>query len=244
MKVSLLRRAGAELVGTYALVTAGCGAVVVNGATGAPTHLGVALTFGLVITVMIMAMGHLSGAHFNPAVTVAFAVARHFPWREVSSYVGAQLMGAVLGALTLRALFGGTSGLGATVPSGALTQSLLLEVLLSAVLMLVIVSVATDTRAVGQLAAIAIGGTVALDALWGGPVSGASMNPARSFGPALVGWEWTAHWIYWVAPVLGTTLGALLYTWLRDSAVESSSAGEVRGREVLAAGLGVDEVGF
>ncbi|HEY1014052.1 MAG TPA: aquaporin [Herpetosiphonaceae bacterium] len=215
MKPSLLRRAGAELIGTYALVTAGCGAVVVNSASQALTHVGVAATFGLIVMVMIAATGHLSGAHFNPAVTVAFALTRHFPWREVPAYAGGQLAGAVGGALTLRGLFGAAAGLGATVPSGSVGQSFGLEVLLSAVLMFVIVAVATDTRAVGQLAAAAIGGTVALEALWGGPVSGASMNPARSLGPALVAGVWEAQWLYLVAPFAGAALGALLYQALR-----------------------------
>src|SRR5689334_18519583 len=197
------RRAGAELVGTYALVTAGCGAIVVNSSTGALTHLGIALTFGLFIMVMIAATGHLSGAHFNPAVTTAFALSRHFPWRDVPLYISAQLLGAVGGALTLRALFGSVANLGATLPAGTAFQSFGLEILLTAVLMFVIISVATDTRAVGQLAALAIGATVALDALWGGPISGASMNPARSFGPALIVGVWQDHWVYWLGPLLG-----------------------------------------
>lgn len=212
---SLLRRAGAELIGTYALVTAGCGAIVVNSLTGALTHVGVALTFGLIIAVMIAATGHLSGAHFNPAVTLAFAVTRHFPWREVPLYVGGQIMGAVAGALTLQLLFGPVANLGATLPSGSAMQSFGLEILLTAVLMFVIIAVATDTRAVGELAALAIGFTVLLDAMWGGPISGASMNPARSFGPALISGAWTAHWVYWVGPILGAVIGALLYQFLR-----------------------------
>jgi aquaporin NIP len=216
---SLLLRACAELVGAYALVTAGCGAIIVEAQTGTLTHVGVALTFGLVIMVMIAATGHLSGAHFNPAVTVAFAVTRHFPWREVPAYVLGQLGGAVAGALTLRVLFGPVAELGATVPRGSAVQSLLLEVLLTAVLMFVIISVATDTRAVGQLAALAIGATVALDALWGGPISGASMNPARSFGPALVAGAWQDHWVYWIGPLVGACGGALLYQALRGSAI-------------------------
>jgi MIP family channel proteins len=209
------RRAGAELVGTYVLVTAGCGAIVVNTSTGALSHLGVAFTFGLIIMVMIAATGHLSGAHFNPAVSVAFALTRHFPWRDVPLYIGAQLLGAVGGALTLRALFGTVANLGATLPAGSALQSLGLEILLTAVLMFVIISVATDTRAVGQLAALAIGATVALDALWGGPISGASMNPARSFGPALIAGVWQDHWVYWLGPLLGAALGAYLYQFLR-----------------------------
>ena len=165
--------------------------------------------------VMIAAVGHLSGAHFNPAVTLAFAVTRHFSWRDVPSYLTGQIVGAVAGAAVLRGIFGLEAGLGVTLPSGSLSQAFGVETLLSGVLMFVIISVATDTRAVGELAAIAIGGTVALDALWGGPVTGASMNPARSFGPALVSGVWQAQWIYWLAPVLGAVLGASLYQSLR-----------------------------
>jgi aquaporin NIP len=222
----LLRRAGAEFVGVYALVAAGCGAIMVNTLTGALTHVGVAVTFGLVILVMIAATGHLSGAHFNPAVTLAFALIRHFPWREVPLYVGAQLLGATSGALTLLFLFGPVANLGATLPSGSVLQSLGLEILLTAVLMFVITSVATDTRAVGQLAALAIGATVTLDALWGGPISGASMNPARSFGPALVSGQWQAHWIYWVGPIVGACLGAGVYQLLRGERQAESRASE------------------
>ena len=215
MNAFLLRRAGAECIGTYALVTAGCGAVIVDHLTGALTHLGVAASFGLVILVMIAATGHLSGAHFNPAVTIAFGLTRHFPWRDVPLYLGAQLTGATLGALTLRLIFGPIAGLGATVPAGGARQSLILETLLTAVLMFVIMAVATDTRAVGELAAVAIGATVGLDALWGGPISGASMNPARSFGPALVSGVWQDHWIYWAGPVIGAAIGAVVYQCLR-----------------------------
>jgi MIP family channel proteins len=233
MNTSIVRRAGAELVGTYALVTAGCGAIMVNATSGALGHAGVAFTFGLIVMVMIAATGHLSGAHFNPAVTCAFALTRHFPWREVPWYVGGQLAGASAGALTLRGLFGVTANLGATLPSGSAAQSLGLEVLLTAVLMFVIIAVATDTRAVGQLAALAIGGTVALDALWGGPVSGASMNPARSFGPALVGGAWRDHWVYWVGPLLGACVGAFIYQWLRRPLPEPAIPADA-----IAAGVG------
>lgn len=212
---TLLRRAGAELVGTYALVTAGCGAMVVNSTSGALTHIGVAFTFGLIIMVMIAATGHLSGAHFNPAVTVAFALTRHFSWRDVPFYIGGQLLGGTAGAVTLRVLFGDVANLGATLPSAGASQSFGLEVVLTAFLMFVIMAVATDTRAVGQLAALAIGGTVALNALWGGPISGASMNPARSLGPALVAGVWRDQWLYLVAPLLGAAIGAWTYQLLR-----------------------------
>ena len=234
MTTSLLRRSGAELIGTYALVTAGCGAIIVNAASGALGHVGVAGTFGLIIMVIIAATGHLSGAHFNPAVTCAFALTRHFPWREVPAYVGGQVLGAVAGALTLRGLFGVTANLGATLPSGSAGQSLGLEVLLTAVLMFVIIAVATDTRAVGQLAALAIGGTVALDALWGGPISGASMNPARSFGPALVAGAWRDHWVYWIGPLAGATLGGLTYQWLRRPLPEPAIPADAPAAEARA----------
>ncbi len=212
----LLRQAGVECIGTYALVTAGCGAIMVNAQAGELGHVGVALTFGLIVLVMIAAVGHISGAHFNPAVTIAFAMTRHFPWRKVLIYVAAQIMGAVLGALTLRLLIGDIAGLGATLPSGSIGQSFGIEILLSAVLMFVIISVATDTKAQGAPAALAIGFTVALDALWGGPISGASMNPARSFAPAFVSGMWTNQWIYWLAPIIGTIIGAILYQLLRE----------------------------
>ncbi len=215
LQPSLLRRSSAELIGTYALVTAGCGAIMVNSITDTLGQVGVALTFGLIIVVMIAALGHLSGAHFNPAVTLAFALTRHFPWREVPAYIGAQLVGAIAASYSLLFLFGPVVNIGATLPAGSAIQSLFLEILLTSVLMFVIVAVATDTRAVGEMAAIAIGFTVALDALWGGPISGASMNPARSFGPALVSGAWQAHWIYWVGPIVGAVLGALLYQFVR-----------------------------
>ncbi len=213
---SLTRRATAELIGTYALVTAGCGAIMINAQTGALTHVGVAFTFGLIITVMIAAIGHISGAHFNPSVTIAFALTRHFAWRDVPVYIGSQLLGAVFGAVTLRLILGDVARLGVTLPAGSALQSFVLEILLTAVLMFVIIAVATDTKAVGETAALAIGFTVALDAMWGGPISGASMNPARSLGPALVAGIWSNQWIYALAPVIGASLGAAAYQLVRE----------------------------
>jgi len=215
--MELARRAVAEGIGTFGLVFAGCGAIVVNSETGGTIgHVGIAVTFGLIIMTMIYATGHISGAHFNPAVTAAFAVSRHFPWPHVPVYWAAQLLGAVLAALFLRMLFGNASTLGSTVPSGSDSQSFALELVLTFFLMFVIISVATDVRAVGQAAAIAIGGTVGLEAMFGGPVSGASMNPARSLGPALVSGTWESQWLYLAAPLIGAISGALTYQFIRS----------------------------
>jgi aquaporin NIP len=186
--LSLPRRAAAEGVAAFALV------------------------FGLVIMVMVYATGHLSGAHINPAVTLAFTVTRHFPARDAAAYVGAQLAGATLAALALLAIWPDQPAqLGATVPSVGVGSALAYEVVATALLMFVIVAVTTDTRAVGAGAAIAIGGAVALDALFGGPITGASMNPARSFGPALASGSWQDFWVYLAGPFAGAVLGAVAY---------------------------------
>ena len=211
----LARMLAAELVGTFALVFAGCGAIMVDAKTDALGHVGVAISFGLVIMVMIYAVGHISGAHFNPAVTFAFALSRHFPWPRLLSYWTAQLLGALLAAALLRGSLGNIANVGATLPSGSQAQSFLWELVLSFFLMFVTMAVGTDTRAVGEAAAIAIGGTVGLDAMFGGPISGASMNPARSVGPALVSGDLHALWLYILAPLVGATLGALLYQFVR-----------------------------
>ena len=210
---SLARRCLAEAFATFALVFAGCGAIVLDSERGGSLGaLGIAAAFGLVIMVMVYATGHLSGGHINPAVTFAFTLTRHLPLREAAVYVPAQLAGAVAGAVVLRLAWDGTpANLGATVPSVGVGAAFLYELLLTAFLMFVIMAVATDTRAVGAAAPIAIGGTVALDAIFGGGVTGASMNPARSFGPALVAWEWTDFWIYVLAPLAGAVMGGVLY---------------------------------
>jgi MIP family channel proteins len=205
----------AEAVGTFALVFAGAGAIVVDARTHTLGHVGVAITFGLVIMAMIYAVGHVSGAHFNPAVTFAFALTRHFPWPRAATYWAAQLSGALLAALLIRGSLGTDAHLGATLPSGSQAQSFVWELVLTFFLMFVIMAVATDTRAVGEAAAIAIGGTVGLDAMFGGPISGASMNPARSLGPALVGGDLHALWLYIAAPLIGAALGGLTYQFVR-----------------------------
>ena len=210
------RRLTAELVGTFALVFAGCGAVMVEAKTGALGHVGVAITFGLVIMAMIYAVGHISGAHLNPAVSLAFALNQHFPWTSLVGYWAAQLAGAFAAAAILRGSLGNIAHVGATLPSGSERQSFLWELVLTFFLMFVIMAVATDTRAVGEAAAIAIGGTVGLDAMFGGPISGASMNPARSIGPAFVSGDLHALWVYIAAPLLGAALGAAIYRFVRE----------------------------
>jgi MIP family channel proteins len=197
---------------------------MVDAKTGALGHVGVAITFGLVIMAMIYAVGHISGAHFNPAVTFAFALSRYFPWPRALTYWGAQLAGALAAAAILRGSLGNIAHVGATLPSGSQGQSFLWELVMTFFLMFVIMAVATDARAVGEAAAIAIGGTVGLDAMFGGPISGASMNPARSTGPAVVSGDLHALWLYLVAPLIGASLAALTYQFIRD---ETPRAGPV-----------------
>jgi aquaporin NIP len=212
----LLRRALAEALATFALVFAGCGAIVADHEGGRLGAVGVGIVFGLVIMAGVYATGHLSGAHINPAVTVAFTLMRHFPAREAAAYIAAQLTGAVSGALVLLAVWPSKPAhLGATMPNVAAGSAFVYELVLTAILMFVITAVATDTRAVGAAAAIAIGGAVGLDAIFGGPVTGASMNPARSLGPALVSGTWTHFWVYLAGPVVGAALGAGAYQLVR-----------------------------
>jgi aquaporin NIP len=229
----LARRALMEAIGTFALVVAGCGAAITDVThDGALGPVGVSIVFGLIIMVMVYAGGHLSGAHFNPSVTLAFTLGRHFPGRDAVLYIAAQLAGAVLGALLLLAAWPDhPAALGATVPSVGVGTGLLYEIVLTAFLMFVITAVATDTRAVGAAAAIAIGATVTLDALVGGPITGASMNPARSFGPALAAGQWQDFWIYVVGPPVGATLGVFAYQLVRGprpAVLPALDAGEAR----------------
>jgi aquaporin NIP len=222
----LVRALAAEAIGTFALVFAGCGAIMVDAKTGQLGHVGVAFSFGLVIMFGIYAVGHISGAHFNAAVTFAFALTRHFPWPRAFAYWGAQFVGAVAAAALLRASLGNIAKLGATFPSGSNGQSFLWETVMSAFLMFVILAVATDTRAVGEAAAIAIGGTIGLDAMFGGPISGASMNPMRSVGPGIVTGDLHAIWIYLLAPLVGTAIGGLTYQFVRGEQTRIASAGD------------------
>ncbi len=233
--LSLGRRAAAEGLAAFALVFAGCGAIIADvhyrGALGA---VGVSLVFGLVIMAMVSATGHLSGAHINPSVTIAFTLTRHFPARDAVAYIAAQLAGATAAALVLlTAWTDKPAHLGATTPSVAAGTAFLYEALLTAFLMFVIMAVATDARAAGAAAAIAIGGVIGLDALFGGPVTGASMNPARSFGPALVSGEWKNFWVYVAGPLVGATAGAFGYQLVRGDAPRPEEDGTSDGSRVV-----------
>ena len=210
------RRLAAEAIGTFFLVFIGPGSAMVNAYTGgAVGHVGVALAFAFVVIAAIYALGHLSGAHINPAVTLAFWSVRRFPAPDVMPYVLAQCAGAVTASLALRAVLGPVGSMGATVPSIPVAAALGVEWLLSFVLMFVIMAVATDDRVADGFAPIPVGLTVGFCALMAGPLTGASMNPARSFGPAVVGGLWRAHWLYWLAPITGMMVAARTYDFLR-----------------------------
>ncbi len=197
----------AEALGTFCIVFLGTGAIVVNQMTGGSiTHLGVAMAFGLVVMVMIYAFGDVSGAHLNPAVSVAFALAGRFPGRDVAGYAAAQTVGAFAGTILVRVIFPESPTLGGTAPSGSALQSFVLEVALAFLLMLVILSVSSGSKEKGVMAGVAVGGMIALEAVFAGPISGASMNPVRSLAPAVVGWRWDGLWIYLIAPMVGMAL--------------------------------------
>ncbi len=197
----------AEFIGTYAMVFCGAGAIVINQESGgAVTHVGVAITFGLIVMSMIYAFGNTSGAHINPAVSIAFTVAGKFSVKKLLPYISSQMAGAALAALTLKFLFPKNEFLGGTYPAGSDMQSFVLEVLLTFFLMLVILQVAHGSKEQGMFAGLAIGGIVALEAMFAGPICGASMNPARSLGPALISGNLQSQWVYLSAPVAGAVL--------------------------------------
>ena len=220
-----MKKLFAEFLGTFALVFAGTGAIVINHASnGAITHAGIALTFGLIVLAMIYALGDVSGAHLNPAVTTGFAAAGRFAWRSVPGYVSAQLLGAFLASGLLRLLFPSDPTLGATLPAGAPMQSFVLELVLTFLLMFVILSVSTGAKEKGITAGIAIGAVIALEAMFAGPICGASMNPARSLAPAVVSGHLEHLWIYFAGPVLGALLAIPACCGVRDPGCCSTSA--------------------
>lgn len=206
----LISKFVAEFVGTFGLVFAGTGAIVINDVSGGVvSHVGIALTFGLIVMTMIYALGDVSGAHINPAVTLGFWIARRLSGRDVLPYIFSQCAGAVAASLVLRLLFLKHPNLGTTLPSGPAAQSFVLEVILTFFLMFVILSVSTGAKEKGIIAGAAIGAVVGLEALFAGPISGASMNPARSLAPALVSGRIDSLWVYLLAPIVGACLGVV-----------------------------------
>lgn len=206
----MTKKLTAEFLGTFALVFAGTGAIIVNETSGGVvTQVGIALTFGLIVLAMIYTLGDISGAHINPAVTVGFWIAGRFPPAEVLPYIVTQCAGGVAASLSLRFLFPQNIMLGSTIPAGTATQSFVLEMILTAGLMFVILGVSTGAREKGITAGIVVGSVIALEALFAGPVCGASMNPARSLAPAIVSGHIDVLWIYLVAPVIGVVVGVL-----------------------------------
>ncbi|KAF8413671.1 hypothetical protein HHK36_001663 [Tetracentron sinense] len=217
VSVPFLQKLFAEALGTYFVIFAGCASVVVNLSQDKVVTLpGISIVWGLVVMVMVYSVGHISGAHFNPAVTIAFATCRRFPWKQVPAYISAQVLGSTLASGTLRLIFNGKQAhFPGTIPAGTDLQSLVLEFIISFYLMFVISGVATDNRAIGELAGLAVGATVLLNVLFAGPISGASMNPARSLGPAIVANRYKGIWVYIVGPICGTISGAWAYNIIR-----------------------------
>ena len=201
-----------EFFGTFALIFCGTGAMAINEVTGgAVSHVGIAITWGFIVIAMIYAYGDISGAHFNPAVSIAFAVAKKFAWKEVPKYILAQFLGALLASFTLKFLFPDSEVLGATIPTIDPLRAFVLEIILTFILMLTIINVSTGSKEVGIVAGIAIGGVVLLEAMFAGPVTNASMNPIRSLAPALVSGKLAHLWLYLTAPVIGAVLA--IYSW-------------------------------
>ena len=205
----------AEAIGTFALVFCGTGAITINEVNaGSVTHLGIALTFGLIVLGMIYALGDISGAHFNPAVTIGFSVAGKFPLREIAPYIISQILGAFAASMVLKSLFPSSLSLGATIPSGSDLQSFWLEIILTYFLMLVIIRVSHGSKETGMMAGIAIGSIIGLEAAFAGPICGASMNPIRSLAPAIISGQMKGLWVYLTAPFIGSVLAVLSNKYL------------------------------
>ncbi|MBA3314430.1 MAG: aquaporin [Planctomycetota bacterium] len=218
MPAGAVNKAFAEAFGTFALVFAGTGAIVINEVTGGiVTHVGIALTFGLVVMAMIYAVGDVSGAHLNPAVTIGFWLSKRLPTAAVPIYLTSQFVGAMLASLLLRVLFPDHPTLGATLPVGPETRSFVLETVLTALLMFVILAVSAGPKEKGLMAGIAVGGVIAFEALFAGSISGASMNPMRSLAPALVSGHLESVWVYLTAPVIGAAIGLLCFRVTQSS---------------------------
>ncbi|GAA0185523.1 hypothetical protein LIER_32811 [Lithospermum erythrorhizon] len=216
LPADLFRKMVAETIATYLLVFATCGAAALNDSDEEKvSKLGASIVGGLIVTVMIYAVGHISGAHMNPAVTIAFASVRFFPWIQVPFYAAAQLTGATSAAFTLRVLLQPIKHIGTTTPSGTDAQALIMEIVVTFSMMFVTLAVATDSKAIGELAGMAVGSAVCITSILAGPISGGSMNPARTLGPAIASGNYKGIWVYMVGPVVGTLLGAFSYTFIR-----------------------------
>jgi aquaporin Z len=223
-----MRKLAAEMFGTFALIFAGTGAIVINDVSGGTvSHVGIAFTFGLIVLAMIYALGDVSGCHLNPAVTLGFFTARRFNGRWVIPYIVAQCLGAILASLMLKLMFPEHATLGATIPAGAALQTFVLEFILTLILMFVILSVSTGAKEKGIIAGVAVGSVIALEALFAGPISGASMNPARSLAPAIVSLRLEHLWLYLLAPVLGACASVVACRCVQDSGCCCKVAEEV-----------------
>jgi len=199
-----------EFIGTFSMIFCGTGAMTVNEVTGGDvTHVGIAITWGLIVMAMIYAFGETSGAHFNPAVTIAFAYAKKFAWKEVPKYIIVQVLGALTASLILWYLFPTSEHLGATIPSVDVGRAFVMELLLTFFLMVVIINVSTGSKEIGIIAGIAVGAVVLLEAMFAGPITNASMNPARSIAPAIVAGKMQHLWMYILAPILGAILAVI-----------------------------------
>ncbi|KAK9052453.1 hypothetical protein SSX86_029082 [Deinandra increscens subsp. villosa] len=229
------RKVVAEVVATFLLVFVTCG---VGALTTSDNHkvsqLGASVASGLIVTVMIYAVGHISGAHMNPAVTLAFATVGHFPWIQVPIYAAAQLTGSISASFALRVLLEQVKHLGTTTPSGTDMQALIMEIIVTFCMMFVTSAVATDSKAVGELAGIAVGSAVCITSILAGPVSGGSMNPARTIGPALASNNYKGIWVYILGPVIGTISGAMCYSFIRftDKPVQIQSISSFKLRRM------------